>query len=117
MGNYYIKYLHLKMQSGIVVFPVGVLCNPHCQSSKQRYSSMYTLGIHSSTAKSFDPNRNICGQSIPFIADKSIKFLGGLISVPTNVQKYQNHLQLKLETLLEKLDMTAISRKQKLLLY
>ena len=59
---------------------------------------MYTLGIHSSTAKRFDPNLHLCGQSIPFIAEKSIKFLGGLISVPTNVQKYKRPEPLTVET-------------------
>ena len=37
-------------------------------------------------------NIHLCSQPIPFIAGRSIKFLVGLISVQTNVQKHQNHL-------------------------
>ena len=71
-----------------------------------------TLGIHSSTAKRFDPHLRL--QTIPLIGDRSIKFLGGPMSVPSNTQQ---QLQLKLQILLERVDKTAVSRKQKFLLY
>ena len=76
-----------------------------------------TLSIHFSTAKHFDPHLCLHDQTIPFIGERSIKFLGGPISVPSNTQQHQQQLQLKFQTLLERVDKTAVSRKQKLLLY
>ena len=77
----------------------------------------FTLSIHSSTAKRFDHHLHLQDQTIPFIGDRSIKFLGGPIRVPSNTQQHRQQLQLKLQTLLERVDKTAVSRKQKLLLY
>ena len=77
----------------------------------------FTLSIQASTAKRFNPHLRLHNQTIPFIGDTSIKFLGGPISVPSNTQQHRQHLQLKMQTLLERADKTAVSRKQKLLLY
>ena len=77
----------------------------------------FTLSIQASTAKRFDPHLHLHDQTIPFIGDRSTKFLGGPISVPSNIKQHRQQLESKLEMLLERVDKTAISRKQKLLLY
>jgi hypothetical protein len=77
----------------------------------------FTLSIQASTAKRFDPYLHLHNQTIPFIGDRSTKFLGGPISVPSNIKQHRQQLESKLEMLLERVDKTAVSRKQKLLLY
>ena len=77
----------------------------------------FSLAIQASTAKRFDPGLILHGQKIPFIGSKSIKFLGGPLSVPTNRPEHQQNLATKLMTLMERVDNTAVTRKQKLLLY
>ena len=73
----------------------------------------FCLAIQASTAKRFDPGLILHGQKIPFIGSKSITFLGGPLSVPTNRPEHQQNLETKLMTLMEQ----AVTRKQKLLLY
>jgi hypothetical protein len=77
----------------------------------------FSLAVQASTAKRFDPGLILHGQKIPFIGSKSIKFLGGPLSVPTNRPGHQQNLETKLMTLMERVDNTAVTRKQKLLLY
>ena len=77
----------------------------------------FSLAIQASTTKRFDPGLILHGQKIPFIGSKSIKFLGGPLSVPTNRSEHQQNLETKLMTLMEQVDNIAVTRKQKLLLY
>ena len=41
-----------------------------------------SIAINSSSAVRYDPGLQLGGQAIPFIANKSIRFLGGPISIP-----------------------------------
>ena len=65
--------------------------------------------------KACDPSLSISGQSIPFIGSNIITFLGGPISVPVGKQDHQMKLKERVVQLLEKVDGTGVSRKQKLL--
>ena len=77
----------------------------------------HSLGVQASTAKRFDPSLYIGNQTIPFIGNQTISFLGGPISIPLNKHCHQNQLTDKLQTLLERVDKTVVTRRQKLLLY
>ena len=82
-----------------------------------KVSKCFTLGIQPSTAKRIDPHLHLQNENIPFIGDRSIRFLGGPIQVPSYTNQHRHQLQHKLQSLLEKVDSSFISRKQKLLLY
>ena len=45
----------------------------------------FSLAIGASSGKKYDPGLKLSGQDIPFIANNTIKFLGGPISVPQTV--------------------------------
>ena len=48
-----------------------------------------SMAIKSSSAVRYDPCLQLGGQAIPFIANKSIKFLGGPISIPDGRHNHQ----------------------------
>ena len=77
----------------------------------------FSLAVHASTAKRSNPELLLDGQAIPFIGNRMIKFLGGPISIPVNRKQLKENLQEKVKLLMERVDDTAVSRKQKLLLY
>ena len=77
----------------------------------------YSLAIQASTAKRFDPNLQLYGQPIPVVGNKSIKFLGGPISIPSNGHEHRQKLEAKMKEMMQRVDKSAVTRKQKLLLY
>ena len=54
------------------------------------------------------------GEKIKFIAKQPVKFLGGTIQVPNNPSLMKDNNFAKLETLLDRVDRTPVTRKQKL---
>ena len=89
----------------------------HWSGMTAKIPKCFSLAIRASSAKRFDPNLKLAGQVIPSTGSKSIKFLGGPISIPANKVQHQQHLEVKLKKLMERVDDTAVSGKQKLLLY
>jgi len=77
----------------------------------------YSLAIQASTAQQFDSKLYLNDQSIPFIWNHTIKFLGGPIQVLMTNQDHKQHLKEKLAQLLNKVGQVPVTRKQKLLLY
>ena len=65
------------------------------------------------SGKRYNPKLHLGGQDIPFIADNTIKFLGGPIRVP----RTSKYLEEKLERLLQRVEDIPVTSKQKLLLY
>ena len=49
---------------------------------KAKVPKCYSLAIQASTAQQFDPKLYLNDQSIPFVGNRTIKFLGGPIQVP-----------------------------------
>ena len=82
---------------------------------KVKTPKCFCLAIKASSGKACDPSLSISGQSIPFIGSNIITFLGGPISVPVRKQDHQMKLEERVVQLLEKVDGTGVSRKQKLL--
>ena len=75
------------------------------------------LAVEASTGRTYDPNLQIQGEKIQFIGKEPIRFLGGTIQVPNNPSLMRDNILAKLTTLLDRVDQTPITRKQKLKLY
>ena len=77
----------------------------------------FYLNLQASTAKRTPIQLLLQDQVIPPVGEGPIKFLGGPISVPSRRKQLRQQLEVKLAMMLKKVDDTAVSRGQKLLLY
>ena len=75
------------------------------------------LAIQASTGKPYDPRLRLDGKTIPFIGSNTFSFLGAPVSVHGSDDKTRSNLLSKLSMLLEKVDKTLLSARQKLLLF
>jgi len=87
------------------------------RAEKQTKFTAVQIFLCSPTAQQFDSKLYLNDQSIPFIWNHTIKFLGGPIQVLMTNQDHKQHLKEKLAQLLNKVDQVPVTRKQKLLLY
>ena len=76
----------------------------------------FYLNLQASTAKR-TPIQLILQDQVILPVGEAIKFLGGPISVRSRRKKLRQQLEVKLAMMLKKVDDTAVSRRQKLLLY
>ena len=77
----------------------------------------HSLAIKASSRISFDPALTIRGQSIPFISNQAIKFLGKVIQVPLDNNNIKSQVLQKLTRMLERVDESEVTRQQELRLY
>ena len=84
---------------------------------KAKVPKCYSLAIAASSGKRYDPKLHLGGEDIPFIADNTIKFLGGPIRVPQTSKYHKKYLEEKLDRLLQRVEDIPVTSKQKLLLY
>ena len=77
----------------------------------------FYLNLQASTAKQTPIHQHLQDQVIPPVGEGPFKFLGGPVSVPSSRKQHRQQLEVKLAMLLKRVDDTAVSRKQKLLLY
>ena len=77
----------------------------------------FAISIQASTAKRVNPHLQLQDKPIPPVEKGSIKFLLGLVSVPSTTSQHRQQLEEKLGRLLKRVDDTSVTRKQKLLLY
>ena len=84
---------------------------------KAKVPKCSSLGIKSSTGKPFDPSLTLHKQEVPFISNRSIKFLGYRIQIPLDNTEVKVNLYSKLSSLLQKIDEVPVSGKQKIFLY
>ena len=73
------------------------------------------LAIQASTGRPYDPRLRLDGETIPFIGSNTFSFLGAPVNVHGADSKTRGDLLLKLTVLLEKVDKTLLSARQKLL--
>ena len=73
--------------------------------------------LQASTGHSTDPQLTLSGQSIPFLGNDTIKFLGLPIQVPQDPLQSRLHIRNKLTSLLKTVDTCGVTRRQKLKLY
>ena len=76
-----------------------------------------TMAIRSSTGGTYNPKLSLSGRPIPFIGTSTFRFLGTPISIHSSVPKAKEALLTKLQSLLDKVDCSLVSRQQKLLLF
>ena len=84
---------------------------------RAKVTKYHSLAIQASTGKRYDPKLHLNEENIPFIGNKTLKFLGGPITVPYLTMEHRLLLSNKLSQLLDKVDKALVTRKQKLLLY
>ena len=84
---------------------------------KAKVPKCHALGIRSSTGRPFDPGLTLHGQQILSINNNPIKFLGFRIQVPMEHSAVRADIHSKLLGLLQRVDDSPVSGKQKLLLY
>ena len=84
---------------------------------KAEVPKCFSLAIAASSGRRYVPALHLSGLHIQYIADHTIKFLGGPICVPQTNRVQQNHLVEKLQQLLQRVEEVPVTRKQKLMLY
>ena len=84
---------------------------------RAKVSKCHSLALQGSTGSPIDPGVHISGQHIPFIGEKTIKFLGLPIQIPHCLAKDRSAISEKLSNMLQAIDSCSVSRQQKLLLY
>ena len=82
-----------------------------------KITKCFYLNLQASTDKQTPIHLHLQDQVIPPVGEGPFKFLGGPVSVPSSRKQHRQQLEVKLAMLLKTVDDTAVSRKQKLLLY
>ena len=83
---------------------------------KIKVPKCYSLALRASTAKTYDSKLHLHDQSIHFIGNQTIRFLGETVQIPFDSKSSRNSLN-NLSTMLKKVDAVPITSHQKLLLY
>ena len=82
-----------------------------------KISKCQCMAIQASSGRTYDPILSLSGAKLPFVGSHPVRFLGGTIQVLTNIHHAREHLRNKLATLLDRINRTPVTRKQKMLLY
>ena len=90
---------------------------PRSRSGSRMKAKVLSLAIQASTGKRYNPKIHLNGENIPFITNRTLMFLGGPIRVPQSTKQHRLCLSDKLPQLLDKVDRTPVTWKQKVLLY
>ena len=84
---------------------------------KAKVSKCQAMAIEGSTGRVYDPELHIAGGEIPFVGNSPVRFLGGTIQIPRNLTSAREAIEGKLTRLLQQVDATLVTRKQKLELF
>ena len=76
-----------------------------------------SLAIHASSSKPYNPELALNEEPIPYIGDSTFRFLGAPVSIHSTNRRARESLLEKLQSLLEKIDATLVTRQQKLKLF
>ena len=76
-----------------------------------------SLAVQASSGRVYDPQLQLCGQTIPFIGSSTFRFLGASVSIHNSQEKARCALLEKLQTLLSRVDATLLTSHQKLRIY
>ena len=71
---------------------------------EEKVTKCHSLAMQASTGKRYDPKLHLNDENIPFIGNKTLKFLGGPITVPRSTKEHRMLLSSKLSQLLDKVD-------------
>lgn len=84
---------------------------------KAKVPKCFSLALQGSTGRTFDPQLMLEGQTLPFMGNQTIKFLGLPIRIPHDPTMARVNLKKSLDHMLESVDQCPVTRKQKLKLY
>ena len=84
---------------------------------KAKVVKCHSAAIQSTTGHIIDPELELSGEKLPFIKDKTIKFLGLPIKLPKDNKQGRVHLHQVLHRLLKAVDQCPVTRRQKLKLW
>ena len=76
-----------------------------------------SLAVQASSGGAYDPKLTLSSEPIPYISTSTFRFLGTPISIHSSSDQARGALLQKLQSMLEKVDNTLLSRQQRLLLY
>ena len=76
-----------------------------------------SLAIRVSSGKPYDPKLTLNKEAVPYIGDSTFHFLGAPVSLHNTSMQARESLLEKLRSLLQKVDATLVTRRQKLKLY
>jgi len=75
------------------------------------------MALKAGSSKVYDPMLTLSGTKLPFVGNQPVRFLGGVIQVPSNNIGARFELANKLQSLLKKIDKTPVTSKQKMLIF
>ena len=84
---------------------------------KAKVTKCVAVAITGQTGKVYDPKLKMGRESLPFLADKALKFLGLPITTRFDSEEIRSSLVSKLDTYLTRVHKAALSRQQKLRIY
>ena len=84
---------------------------------KAKVPKCFSLALQGSTGRTFDPQLTLEGQTLPFMGNQTIKFLGLPIRIPHDPTMARVNLKESLDRMLKSVDQCPVTRKQKLKLY
>ena len=84
---------------------------------KANVSKCASLAVRASSGKVFDHKLALSSEPIPYIGTSTFRFFGAPISIHSSSNQTREALRQKLQSLLESVDNTLLSRQQKFLLY
>ena len=84
---------------------------------KAKVAKCHSVAIQSSTGHTMDPQLTLSGQSLPFLGNGTIRFLGLPVQIPQNPSTARLDLKQALRRMLQAVDRCPVTRRQKLKLY
>ena len=85
---------------------------------KAKVPKCHSLAIQGSTGHTINPQLSLSGQTLPFVGNGTIKFLGLPIQIPHNPSTARSNIKQALNRmLLQAVDKCPVTRRQKLKLY
>ena len=76
-----------------------------------------SLAIRTSSGNPFNPKLTLNNEPITYLGDSTINFLGAPVSILNRKIEIRQSLKKKLESLLQRIDVSLVTRQQKLRLY
>ena len=84
---------------------------------KVKVNKCQSVAIKVSNGHVYDPQLTITGEKVSFIGRDPVKFLGGILQIPSDHHSAHQLIEQKLSLLLSRVDQVAVTRRQKLQLY
>ena len=84
---------------------------------KAKVNKCAAVAIAGQTGRVYDPKLAMAGEPLPFLVDKSVKFLGLPITTRFDSEEIKSSLMSKLDSYLTRVHEAPLTRQQKLRIY